>query len=60
MTVMHSRPVTTQELLAMPDDGMERELSHGVLKERPVRSTAGRSGQSKRLPRRRRAAGLAG
>jgi Uma2 family endonuclease len=31
------RPLmTTQDLLALPDDGIERELSHGLLKEREM------------------------
>lgn len=30
------RPMTTEELLAMPDDGMERELIRGELWERPM------------------------
>jgi Uma2 family endonuclease len=35
MTMLQTRPLmTTKELLALPDDGMERELSHGILKER--------------------------
>ena len=38
MTLIESRPLmTTRELLAMPDDGIERELSQGILKEREIR-----------------------
>lgn len=37
MTTMQSqRLMTTEELLAMPEDGMERELSRGVLREREM------------------------
>ena len=37
MSTMHSeRLMTTQELLALPDDGMERELSRGKLREREM------------------------
>lgn len=30
------RPVTTEEFLAMPDDGMDRELVRGVVREKPM------------------------
>ncbi len=37
MTVLNSpRLVTTEELLAIPDDGMERELIRGQLREKPM------------------------
>ncbi|MDB5384777.1 MAG: hypothetical protein JWM11_423 [Planctomycetaceae bacterium] len=29
-------PITAEELLAMPDDGMDRELIHGELRETPM------------------------
>lgn len=36
MSAIASTPTTVEELLAMPDDGMDRELIAGQLKERPM------------------------
>ena len=36
MSTLMSQPVTTEQLLAMPEDGVERELIRGQLKETPV------------------------
>jgi len=36
MSTLLSQPVTTEQLLAMPEDGVERELIRGQLKETPV------------------------
>ncbi len=35
-TVTHTSPMTVEEMLALPDDGMERELIRGELRQRPV------------------------
>ena len=36
MSAIASTPTTVEELLAMPDDGMDRELIAGQLRERPM------------------------
>jgi hypothetical protein len=34
-TVVSKRPMTTEELLALPEDGFDRELIRGQLREKP-------------------------
>ena len=36
MSTVASAPMTTEQLLAMPDDGMDRDLIRGELRERPM------------------------
>jgi Uma2 family endonuclease len=36
MSTVASVPISTEELLAMPEDGVERELIYGELRERPM------------------------
>jgi Uma2 family endonuclease len=36
MSTVASAPITTEQLLAMPEDGMDRELIRGELRERPM------------------------
>jgi Uma2 family endonuclease len=36
-----SKPVTTEELLAMPDDGVVREIIRGALRESPMTTRSG-------------------
>ena len=36
-----SKPVTTEELLAMPDDGVDREIIRGELRENPMTTRSG-------------------
>ncbi len=35
-TVVSKRPMTTEELLALPEDGVDRELIRGQLREKPM------------------------
>jgi Uma2 family endonuclease len=35
-TVTPTRPMTTEEMLALPEDGMDRELIYGELREKPM------------------------
>jgi Uma2 family endonuclease len=35
-TIVRPSTMTTEEMLALPDDGMDRELIHGQLREKPM------------------------
>ncbi len=35
-TTVSKRPMTTEELLALPEDGLDRELIRGQLREKPM------------------------